>query len=203
MKNTSHNLFPWAALSVALLVLTGCVSNPAPRIVCLPVAPGLLPPEHREAVWFPDQIAPYTIGRYVDPRDPHVLHEAHTIYRREQTSRPNLTPSPVLVFPPVAAAPAINVTAMLRDALTAEVNQQRATSQAIIEQARNLDQHLRRLNAQTQEFRVALQESHRLREQLTAVTNRLEVIEGQLRTTSGVPINSFPKNSFTNPASRP
>ena len=117
----------FAVAAITVVVLSGCQSTPQPKTV-LVTAPPVLPPDRREAVWLPDLVAPYTAGRYVDPRDPNVVHEAHTIYRREQTSRANLAPPEFLVLPPVASPSATNGTALLRDALTAELNQQRATS---------------------------------------------------------------------------
>ncbi len=193
MKNPPTFLINCIALSLALACVIGCQSKPDHRIVYVPVTTTPLPREHREAVWFPDQLAPYAVGRYVDPRDPNVVHEAHTIYRREQTSRPNLTPPVAVVFPLVTYPSVSNATALLRDGLTAELNQQRTTSQALTEQMRVLGPQLRKFNEQSQEFRNALQESYRLRAQMVAVSNRLEGIEGQLRAMPAVPANQTPK----------
>jgi hypothetical protein len=185
------------AATTACAILAACQHPPRFQVITVP-APTVLPTDQGQSVWFPDQIAPYSVGRYVDPRDHNVVHEAHTIYRREQTSRPNLSPPEALVFPPVASRSASNVTVMLRDALSAELNQQRAASRALIEQAQALDKYVRQLNAQTQDFREALQESARVRAQLQAISNRLEILEGQLRASpplsSGPPAfgNSFP-----------
>jgi hypothetical protein len=71
---------------------------------------------------------------------------------------------------------------LLHDALTAELNRQRAASLALVGQARILDAHLRELNAQSQEFHDALQQFYRLRDQMTVASNRLDSIEYQLRT---------------------
>lgn len=179
----THSLFIFVTLTLALAIDTGCRSRPPVRPLCrmVPIPVSLLPTDQRETVWFPDQIAPYTIGRYVDPRDPNVLHEAHTLYRREQTSRPNFTPPAALVLPPAGSPSASTTTIMLRDALTAELNEQRATSRVLVNQVQSLDQLLRTLNARTQEFRDAVRESTLVRAQLQAVSNRLEVIEGRLQ----------------------
>lgn len=185
----------------ALAVLTGCHSTPTRPVAAIQVPPPpVLPPERAENVWYPDQIAPYAVGRYIDSRDHNVVHEAHTIYRREQTSHPNLTPPAALVFPPVAGPPAINDTVMFRDALTAELNQQRATSRAILDQAKALDQQLRRLNAQSREFQDTLQELGRVREQFLTVSNRLESIERQF---GNLPSAPSTKPAATMPASAP
>lgn len=146
------------------------------------------PPVPQETIWQPDKVGAYTVGRTVDPRDPNVVHEAHTVYRREETSRPNLTPPVAAVTPPAALA-ATNVSTLMRDVLTAELNQQRATSQALTREARALNERLTQLNSQTQDMRDSLQDSARVRAQLTAVTNRLEVIETQLRRGSATSTN--------------
>jgi len=164
-------------------------------------------------VWEPDRVAAYSVGRAVDPRDPDVVHEAHTIYRREETSHPNLTPPFANATPPAVAAPApaapvtspavpppppaapapppaaTNLNTMLRDALTAEVNQQRATSQALIQEAHALNERLRELNGRSEDVRNSFEDSARLRAQLQAVTNRLAVIESQLPTVPAAPAN--------------
>ena len=175
-----------------MVVLSGCQSIPQPKTV-LVTAPPVLPPDRREAVWLPDLVAPYTTGRYVDPRDPNVVHEAHTIYRREQTSRANLAPPEFLVLPPVASPSATNGTALLRDALTAELNQQRATSKAIIQQAGEINKQLLQIDIRTKEFNDALAEAARLRKELEAVTTRLNLIENSLRPAPITSTNHPPK----------
>lgn len=166
--------------ALAAAALIGCKSQPPQPIVISQPLP-FLPAEQRGNVWLPDQVAPYAVGRYVDPRDPQVLHEAHTLYRREQTSRPNLAPPAALVLPPVAGPSATNATLFLRDALTAELNQQRAVSQSLVEQAKSLATSVHQLNQQTDEFRAVFQESARVRAHLQAVSNRLDMLESQLR----------------------
>jgi hypothetical protein len=140
-----------------------------------------LPPDQRQTVWLPDQVAPYTVGRYVDPRDRNVIHEGHVLYRREQPCTPNLAPSQGLVAPPLSYASPANGTLLIRDALTAELNQQRATSKALIEQSRLLAEQMRQFSAQTREFQDTLQQYSRVQAQLLAVTNRLQLLETQLR----------------------
>jgi hypothetical protein len=46
------------------------------------------------AVLSPTGVKVYSLGRYEDPADPDLLHEAHLVYRRETASRWNLQPGP-------------------------------------------------------------------------------------------------------------
>ena len=71
----------------------------------------------------------------------------------------------------------------MHDALKAELNRQRATSMALIEQAKILDAHLRELNAQSQDFREVLRQFNALRDTMIAVSNRVQTLEYQLRNT--------------------
>lgn len=63
------------------------------------------------------------MGRYRDLVDPNALHEAHSHYRREQTARPNLLPPAALALP-IPGSPTVAPGALvLRDHVTAELNQ--------------------------------------------------------------------------------
>ena len=170
--------------SLIPLVLMGCHTAPGP-CVFTPAAPppAWLPAERRSSVWTDDQVAAYTVGRYVDPRDRNVVHEAHTLFRREQSCRPNLTPSSglVLLAPDTGASPLTNATVFWHDALTAELNQQRGVSLRVIEQSQALQEQAQKFAGQAQAVRNALEESLRLRTQVESLTNRLEQLEQRLR----------------------
>jgi hypothetical protein len=162
-----------------------------------------LSPAQQSNVWLPDHVAPYTVGRYVDPRDPNLLHEGHSLYRREQTSRPNLAPPAALVLPPAGSPSATNVTVLLRDALTAELNDQRATSKILVGQVQSVNESIRALSQRAQELRDALQETARLRTELSALSNRIEALEGRLR--AGPPRSQSPppETPANTPSTRP
>jgi hypothetical protein len=183
------------------LLLGGCKSKPPCHVVTLP--PAYLSPEQRANVWLPDQVAPYTVGRYTDLRDPNVLHEAHTLYRREQTSRPNFTPPAALALPPAGSSSASNATVMLRDALTAELNEQRVRSQVLVSQVQSVEQVLRNLSSRTQEMQEAVRESARLQAQLQSVSNRLETIASRLRVEAPASPTAATAVSSNSPTLRP
>lgn len=175
--------------SLLTALLAGCGSPPEyprPVVMLAPLAPPpLLPPERRENIWHPDEVAPYALGRYVDAHDRNLVHEAHTVYRREQSSRPNLTPPATAAFPPgePAATSATNAVLFFRDAFTAELNQQRAASQAIIEQSQQLLQNVRVLNDRAESLHQSAEEAARIRTQWQSLTSRLDRLERRLRET--------------------
>ena len=184
--------------SVLLLALAGCGSSREhTRSVVVLTPPPLLPPDQRENVWHPDEVAPYAVGRYVDPRNRNVVHEAHTVYRRERTSRPNLTPPATAVFPSgeVAASSATNAVLFFRDALTAELNQQRTASQAIVDQSQELLKNVQTLSGQAQSLRESAEETARMRSQWQALTNRLDRLERRLREPEVAPATPPPPST--------
>lgn len=170
------------AMASALMLMTGCVryttttsKDDSPPVHRSPTL------AHPETAWVPAQVTPYTVGRYVDGRDRTVLHEAHTVYRQEVSVHPNRMPPEALLAPGGAKPTDPASLALVRDALTAELNEQRATSKALIEQAQSLDKVLKQLDTQTHEFREIARKGLQIHGQLQAVSNRLESLESRLR----------------------
>lgn len=166
---------PFLTASAALACNLNCVQAEPPPPVSVAAQP--LTASQLTNVWLPDQVVPYAVGRSVDPRNRDIVHEAHTIFRREQTSRPNLAPPVALVLPTPGNPVAQDATMLLRDALTAELNEQRAASKTLIRQAESVSDLLRNLDARTKEFRDVVQEAARLRTQLQSLSNRLTTVE--------------------------
>ncbi|OIR04364.1 hypothetical protein GALL_135640 [mine drainage metagenome] len=113
MKTTcAHPRFnlPWFTILGLSALLLGCRSQNQSRTPALSVRPAtvLLTPEQAAekglsvapeeaasrmayagrtaSVLVPADVKAYSIGRYVDPADPSVMHEAHVVYRREADS---------------------------------------------------------------------------------------------------------------------
>jgi hypothetical protein len=179
MKMNILDALKSAVTTVALAATTGCHSTPRvePVSVSLPQSPHTA----SDGIWMPDQFSAYSVGRYVDPNDPAVMHDAHTLYRREESGWWNLAPANSQMTPGLAPSAGQHESLILRDALTAELNRQRATSLALIEQAKILDAHLKDFNVQSREFQDALKQFYSLRDRMTLVSNRLDSIEYQLR----------------------
>ena len=169
-------------LFVPLLLLAGCASE---RVVKMPppVSGRLLPPEQQEAVRYPESVKAYPVGRYVDPNNRYVMHEQHTIYRVETTTKWNLHPdgSPaVSLGPPIAIVDSARRSAPVNAEVIAEVNKQRAATQALLDQNARLHQSFLQL---TGAFAVVKQVSEqnlqRTREEL--LENLQDALEEALR----------------------
>ena len=81
-----------------------------------------------------EQLKEYHLGRYVDARDPFVMHEGHPLYRVETSARWDLRPNDndMHTVPRRRHVQAPSVSA--NDAVVAEVNKQRAATRAFTEQ---------------------------------------------------------------------
>ncbi|MCP5523227.1 MAG: hypothetical protein H7A46_16960 [Verrucomicrobiales bacterium] len=181
-----------ATLAVLLAVASaGCRSSRpeagSPRLMIPPRPSPIARPAN---VWHPEVVVPYAVGRYVDPLHPDVLHEAHTVFRRERSSQPNLAPPAAMVFPAGNAAPesAADVVQFYRDALTAELNSQRETSAQLIDQSKQLQQSMERFNDQTRSLRQVLEGNAAIRSEPPALTNRVQKLERQLEEGREVPL---------------
>jgi len=150
-----------------------------------------------QSAWSLTHVIPYTVGRYVDGNDRGILHESHTLYRREVSAHPNRMLPDSLLQGRHAATAAASSLAMVRDALTADLNEQRAASAELIEQSQALGKVLKQLDSQTQEFREMTRKGLQIHAQLQAVSNRLESLEQRLRSVSKTP-NPLPKSADAN-----
>ena len=78
------------------ILLSGCQATPpakpAPVVGSTPVPPAFLPLPTRARA--PEVVKTYTIGAYVDPDDPTLRHEAHTVQRIEAAAYWDLRPVP-------------------------------------------------------------------------------------------------------------
>ena len=150
------------------LALAGCETVPPPKTKPPPVPPSPVeappPPvagteidqHNMEKVRVGEALKAYPVGRYVDPTDPNVLHEAHTIYRREAGAAWNLNPNAPTVVPlgPVlAVADPARVPSPLPAELEQKIAEQNQLMSALIEQNEALATQLAKLNKDIAELR--------------------------------------------------
>lgn len=117
---------------IPLVFVASCASRP--QLVVRPAPPAAVEPV--EAVRYSEVVRAYYVGRFVDPNHPDTMNEQHPVYRIESSARWNLHPGSthkaILLNPPPDAAfapPPAN------DAVTAEMNRQRETTERVMSEA--------------------------------------------------------------------
>ena len=139
-------------LLIPLLVFTACATHAPKKVTALRATPAGRPVSSNGLRTAYD-LREYRLGRYVDARDPLVMHEGHSLYRVESSARWDLRPNNGVSLPRRDVIP--SQTASANDAVVAEVNKQRAATQAFTEQTAALNQKLGELGeavGQTQEI---------------------------------------------------
>ena len=77
-----------------IALLSSCAKKaPIDPIIVIKETPKPLTANQRKQLRHPESIRKYAVGRYTDPNNQHVLHEAHDIYRVESTSKWNHLPN--------------------------------------------------------------------------------------------------------------
>jgi hypothetical protein len=126
-----------------------------------------------------DQLKEYRFGRYVDARDPLVMHEGHPVYRVETSAHWDLRPNDKSSLPrrDIVQSPSVSA----NDAVVAEVNKQRAATQAFTEQTATLNQRLNELGEAVAQTKEVAQHNLELKRDVTALREQLDTLEAKLR----------------------
>lgn len=181
---------------LSLALLTGCSS---PHVIHMPspVAGTTLSPDQAEAVRYPEDVKGYPVGRYVDPNNDFVMHEAHVIYRVETTAKWNLHPNgpPAISFgPPLAIVDSAKYNAPVNAEVVAEVDKQKAATQALLAQNERFNQSLSQLAGAFQVVKQVDEQNLLLKQELTLTQKRLDALEAEERNKA----DSFGANQNTN-----
>ena len=126
-----------------------------------------------------DQLKEYRLGRYVDARDSFVMHEGHPVYRVETSAHWDLQPNDKPSLPRRDIVQSRTVSA--NDAVVAEVNKQRAATQAFTEQTAKLNQRLNDLGEAVAQTKEIAQQNLALKRDVTALREQVDTLEAQLR----------------------
>jgi len=184
-----------------LILLSACASK-TPVIVQMPpsVSGTMLTTGDMESVRYGENLKSYSVGRYVDPNDGLVMHEAHTIYRVETTAKWNLHPNEPVNFP---SGPVIGIIdpahkdSPLTPEIAAEVIRQKAATQALLEQGQRMNQLVNQLSKTLPVTAQVAVENVRLQNEVTITQQRLDALEEEFRKTQA-------EDSFTtSPAPSP
>jgi hypothetical protein len=169
-----------------LLALAGCSSEAvvekAVPIQENQVAGTALDLQDTENVRYGEALKAYPVGRYEDPNNPYVLHEAHTIYRAEEPPRWNLNPNAptaVPLGPTVAVADPAKQTAALSGELEQKIAQQNQLLQATAEQNDRLSQEIDRMKAEASKAQAAATANEALQKQVADQQSQLDALKDQ------------------------
>lgn len=141
-----------------------------------------------------DQLREYRLGRYVDARDPLVMHEGHPVYRVETSARWDLRPNEKSSLPKRDAVQSPSISA--NDAVVAEVNKQRAATRAFTEQTATLNQRLSDLGEAVKQTKEMAEEAVALKRDVAALRQQLEAVEAKAPGQSQVKPTSSPDDSW-------
>jgi hypothetical protein len=163
-------------LLIPIIFLTACsATHPHPRVSgATPV--GQLVSSNRLRT--EDQLKEYRLGRYVDTRDPLVMHEGHPVYRVETSAHWDLQPNDKSSLPrrDIVQSPSVSA----NDAVVAEVNKQRAATQAFTEQTATLNQRLNELGEAVAQTEEIAKENLALKQDVAALRQQLDALEAKL-----------------------
>ena len=150
--------------------LTACASRPPKAIV-------ITPPSRRVAdastVRLAERVREYRFGRYVDPGDRSVMHDAHPVYRVEDSATWNLRPSPGGARTNTVTA---NAAPPEKDAALAELNKQRAATRAFTEQTAALNQRLAELSQAVGQTKEIAKQNLALKQEIVALRDRMDAL---------------------------
>jgi len=164
-------------LLIPIIFLTACASHsPKTNSAAAPTPVG--EPVSSDTLRTDEQLKEYRFGRYVDPREPLVMHEAHPTYRVESTAQWDLRPQTAATIPPknTVSAP----TASTNDAIVAEVNKQRTATRTFTEQTATLNQKLTELSQAVGQTEEIAKQNLSLKKDVADLREHLDAIDTQL-----------------------
>jgi hypothetical protein len=178
---------------IPFLALTACASKKPVVVQMNSGVPGtIIPAEDAESIRYGENLKAYTFGRYVEPDNPLVMHERHTVYRVETTPKWNLHPNPAVSVPmgPVnriidsaRREPPVNAEVI------SEVNRQKGITQTLIAQNQRMEEALKQLSGVIAAGQQTAAQNAQLKQQFDANTKRLDILEQQLRDQQTTAVN--------------
>jgi hypothetical protein len=138
----------------------------------------------------------YPTGRYEDPNDPSVMHEAHVLYRAEQPPSWNLNPTGdtgVPLGPTVAVTNPAKETAAMAGELEQKVQQQNQLLQTTFEQNQQLSEELKKLQDEVAKTHQIVVVNEALQKQVADLQVQLTKLQQQLAALSHPTPPAVPK----------
>lgn len=160
-----------------IILLTACASH-SPRKTSATAGP-VGTPVSSDGLRTDEQLKEYHLGRYVDGRDPLIMHEGHPLYRVETSARWDLRPNTVASTTKRSTPQQPSVST--NDAVVAEVNKQRAATHAFTEQAAALNQRLTELGHAVEQTQEVAKQNLELKRDVAALRDQLDSVDAKLR----------------------
>lgn len=161
---------------IPLLLLSACASH-APKKIAIARAVPVDRPVNSTGLRIPDQLSEYRLGRYVDGRDPMVMHEGHPVYRIDNSASWDLRPQNAMALARKDAV--LGPSTSANDAVVAEVNKQRAATREVTEQTATLNQRLADLSKAVCQTQEVAKQNIELKRDLVTVRERLDALDAQ------------------------
>jgi hypothetical protein len=169
---------------IPFVFLAACASHGPKKIPVTRPVP-VARPVSSTGLRISDQLSEYRLGRYVDARDPLVMHEGHPVYRIDNSASWDLRPQNLAAL--VQKDAVVRPRASANDAVVAEVNKQRAATREVTEQTTTLNQRLAELSKAVRQTQEISKENLALKRDVSALRERLDALDAQSRKTSPTP----------------
>jgi hypothetical protein len=165
-------------LLTPIILFTACATHSPKANGTASAAVPMGKPVNSDSLRTGEQLKEYRLGRYVDPRDPLAMHEAHPTYRVEAAAHWDLHPQPETTIPQrkTTTAPSVST----NDAVVAEVNKQRAATRAFTEQAATLNQKLTDLSNAVSQTEEVAKDNLSLKKDVADLREHLDALTAQL-----------------------
>ena len=164
-----------------VFVFAACSSHPPKTIpvasTAAPLSRSVIDPS---GIRLAEQIREYRFGRYVDSSDPLVMHDAHPVFRVEETATWNLRPASKAQSGRSGGTSPSPV-ASQRDAELAELNKQRAATRAFTEQTAALNQRLAELTKAVAQTQEVAKQNVLLKQEMASIRERLDALQDPSR----------------------
>jgi hypothetical protein len=166
-------------LFIPIIFLFACASHSPKAHSAASVAAPVGKPANSDALRTDEQLKEYRFGRYIDPRDPLAMHEAHPIYRVENSAQWDLRPQTAPSISPRKTA--TTPSSSTNDAVVAEVNKQRAATRAFTEQTAALNQKLTELSQAVGQTKEIAKQNLELKRDVATLREQLDALDVKLR----------------------
>jgi hypothetical protein len=165
-------------LLIPMILFTACATHSPKANSTASAAVPVGKPVSSDSLRTDEQLKEYRLGRYVDLRDPLVMHEAHPTYRVEAAAHWDLRPQTETTIPQrkTTTAPSVST----NDAVVAEVNKQRAATRAFTEQAATLNQKLTELSKVVSQTEEVVKDNASLQKDIADLREQLDARDAQL-----------------------